>query len=252
MKVIASYNLKGGVGKTAAAVNLAWLAARSGARCLVWDLDPQGAASFYFRTKARIKGGAKRLVQRRHELEEVIQETAYADLQLIPADISTRNLDLLLNEARKSERRIAKALKPLAGDYDYVFLDCPPGLSLVSENVFRAADVLLIPLIPTVLSLRAYKQIQRFCRDQDLQPALLPFFSMVDRRRSLHRALVDNFAGVHPEILAPFIPYASQVEQMGAQRAPLGCYAPLSPPAQAFEALWQTLLEKLGPGAATA
>lgn len=242
MKVFATYNIKGGVGKTATAVNLAWLSARDGARTLVWDLDPQGAASFYFRVKPRVKGGGKGLVRGKHELDALIKGTDFENLDLLPADFSYRNLDLLLDEQRKPTR-LRKLLKPLAEDYDRVFLDCPPSISLVSENVFRAADVLLVPLIPTILSLRTLEQLDRFVADNGLERlGVLPFFSMVDRRKRLHLEVMETLPAERPGVLRTAIPYASDVERMGLQRAPLGAWAGRSPAAQAYAALWSEIL----------
>ena len=164
VKVLATYNIKGGVGKTATSVNLAYLAAHEGAPTLVWDLDPQGAASFYFRIKPKIKGGGKRLVSGKRDLEDCIRGTDYEGLDLLPADFSYRNMDLFLEHTKKPERRLHQLLEPLAGEYDYVFLDCPPSISLVSENVFYAADAVLVPTIPTPLSLRTFQADQEISR----------------------------------------------------------------------------------------
>jgi chromosome partitioning protein len=247
MKVIATYNLKGGVGKTAAAVNLAYLAAESGYRTLLWDLDAQGAASFYLRVKPRLAGGAAALLEKRSNLARAVRETDHAHLDLVPADVSYRNLDLELADFKKSTRRLGKLLGEVAGDYDLVFLDCAPSMSVVSENVFNMADVLLVPLIPTHLSLRAFEQMLRF-RERHAQAGavVLPFFSMVDRRKRLHRELIVAFAREHPELLRSYVPYASQVEQMGEHRAPVNVYADASVGGRAFRALWQALAERLG------
>ena len=129
---------------------------RKGARVLVVDLDPQCAASFYFRVKPKIKGGGKGLVTGKHDLEDLIKGTDHDRLDLIPADFSFRNLDLLLDAEKKSEKRLRKLLRPLSDTYDICMLDCPPSVSLVSEAVFHAADALLVPLIPTTLSIRTY------------------------------------------------------------------------------------------------
>jgi len=242
MKVIAVYNIKGGVGKTAAAVNLSCYAAASGWRTLVWDLDPQGAATFYLGVKAKIKGGVKRIVARKHPLAEFIKETDYDRLDIIPADFSYRNMDLRLDETKKPLQRLRKLLKPLTDDYDYVFLDCPPSISLVSENVFQAADVLLVPTIPTTLSLRTLLQLLEFTREHDLSNlTILPFFSMVDKRRQLHRLVVDHPPENIPRPLETFVPYASEVERMGVNQAPIVAYAPHGRAARAYETLWEEL-----------
>ena len=239
MKILATYNIKGGVGKTATAVNLAFLAARGGARTLVWDLDPQGAATFYFRVKPRVKGGGKRLLRGKGDLDAQIKGTDYPNLDLLPADFSYRHMDIVLDEAKKPTNRLRKLLKPLGGQYDYLILDCPPSISLVSEAVFRAADVLLVPIIPTTLSLRTLDQLLKFRADNGLDGvAVLPFFSMVDRRKKLHRSLVETLPAEIPELLATPIPYASDVERMGLQREPLNFYAPRSKAAKAYEELW--------------
>lgn len=126
MKIIACYNIKGGIGKTATTVNLAYLAAREGARTLVWDLDPQGAASFYFRIKPKVKKGGTGLLSGKKELYEVVKGTDYTNLDLVPADFSYRKFDLALVDFKNSDKKISKLLKPVDKEYDYIFLDCPP------------------------------------------------------------------------------------------------------------------------------
>ncbi|MGD9019034.1 MAG: AAA family ATPase, partial [Desulfuromonadales bacterium] len=180
MKILATYNIKGGVGKTASAVNLAWMAARDGIPTLVWDLDPQAAATYYFRIKPKIKGGGRGLVNGEHALEDLIKGTDFEGLDLLPADFSYRHLDLLLDEKKKPTRQLRKLLKPLGAEYGCIILDCPPSISLVSEAVFRAADALLVPVIPTTLSLLTLQQLVKFREDQDISSLhILPFFSMV-------------------------------------------------------------------------
>ncbi len=244
MKILASYNIKGGVGKTAAAVNLSHVAASRGERVLVIDLDPQGAASFYFRVKPKVKGGGRGLVRGKRDIDALIKATDYDNLDLMPADFSYRNLDLLLDAEKKSRRRLRKLLKPLAKDYDIVMLDCPPSVSLVSEAVFEAADALIVPLIPTTLSLRTYDQLERFKIEQKLRALkLLPFFSMVDRRKALHRQIIEAFPDDHPNVLQVPIPSSSVVERMGVERAPLTAFAPRTTAAAAYRALWDAVDE---------
>ncbi len=246
MHVIACFNIKGGVGKTATAVNLACLCAREGHSTLVWDLDPQAAASFYFRIKPKVRGGVGGLLRRKRELEALIKATDYPDLDLIPADFSYRNMDLHLEGFRKSDQRLRKLIRPLRADYEYLFLDCPPSISLVSENVFQAADVLLVPTIPTPLSLRTLDQLHRFCAEKKLSHLkIVPFFSMVDARKSLHRVLLEHPPANMAERLQQSIPYASEVEQMGTRRAAVESFAHGSRAGQAYRAMWEELQGRL-------
>ena len=131
MNVYATYNIKGGVGKTSTAVNLAYLAAASGLRALLWDLDPQGAATYLFRVKPRVKGGGRGLVSGKRPVDDAVKATDFDNLDLLPADFSYRNMDLELDEAKKRTRRIDQLLSGVADDYDLAFLDCPPSVSLV-------------------------------------------------------------------------------------------------------------------------
>ena len=245
MKIVATYSIKGGVGKTTAAVNLGDEAARTGARVLLWDLDPQGAATFFFRVKPGFKGGAQRLVGRHGELAAHLKASDVAGLHLIPADFSLRHLDLRLDEVSHSTRRLAGLLDPLDDHYDLAILDCPPGISLTSEAVFRTADALLVPTIPTPLAVRTLTQLAEFLASADSPPAILPFVSMLDRRKSLHRQLLDELTSSEPKFLPTPIPTASAVERMGVQRAPISEYAPRTVAAQAFAALWRDVAERL-------
>lgn len=246
MKIIATYNIKGGVGKTSTAVNLAYLAAQNGYRTLVWDLDPQGASSYYFRVKPKVKGGSKELIAGDRELEELIKATDFENLDLLPADFSFRNLDLVLDARKKPTQRLRKLLQPLKSSYDFIFLDCPPNISLLSEAIFETSDILLSPVIPTTLSLRTLEQLKKFIKDSDLKEVrLIPFFSMADRRKKLHKDIMDTMADKHPEVLQTVIPYASDIERMGLERMPLGVYTSKSRSTEAYLALWQEILQAI-------
>ena len=252
MRIYATYNIKGGVGKTTAAVNLAYLSAADGQRTLLWDLDPQGAATFMFRVKPRVKGGGKALIRGKRALDEAIKGTDFDNLDLIPADFTYRNMDLLLDSdgsggsgsspGGKSARKLGKLLAPLAAEYDAVFLDCPPSISLVSENVLHAADVIVVPLIPTTLSVRTVEQLAEFVDGfNGRRPDVVAFFSMVDRRKKLHREIVEKLAAERYEIAATVIPALSVIETMSVERAPVAVFAPSSAGAKAYRALWAEL-----------
>ena len=187
--VLATYNIKGGVGKTSAAVNLATLAALDGAPTLLWDLDPQGASTYLFRVRPKVKGGGSKLVRGKSDVDALIKGTDHEGLDLLPADFSYRHMDLELGDAKRPNRRLGAVLKPLRDEYEYTFLDCPPSISLVSESVFEVADALLVPIIPATLSSRTLEQLHSVLAS-DTQ--VLGFFSMADRRKRLHRELMDS------------------------------------------------------------
>jgi len=247
MRIYAVYNIKGGVGKTTTAVNLAFLAAESGLRTVLWDLDPQGAASFMFRVKPKVKGGGKALIQGKRPLDDAIKGTDFDNLDLIPADFTYRHMDLLLDRGDgggdtpggKPARKLSKLLAPLADEYDVAFLDCPPSVSLVSENVLHAADVIVVPLIPTILSVRTLEQLSDFVGDfHGFRPELLAFFSMVDRRKKLHREITEKLSVERTEVAKTAIPALSVIETMSVERAPVAVFAPKSSAARAYRDLW--------------
>jgi cellulose biosynthesis protein BcsQ len=185
-----------------------------------------------------VRGGAKGILRRRREIDELLKGTDHEGLDLLPADFSYRNMDLVLDGGKATTRRLQRLVAPLRQQYDLVFLDCPPSISLVSENVFHAADALLVPLIPTTLSLRTLEQLERFVRDHDVKVDILPFFSMVDRRKALHREIVATLADRHPQVLLASIPSATEVERMGLHRDAVCAFAPGSRVANAYEQLW--------------
>jgi cellulose biosynthesis protein BcsQ len=244
VNVLATYSIKGGVGKTTAAVNLSAEATAAGARVLLWDLDPQGAATYFFRVKPRVKGGAKRLVGRRGDLAAHVKESDVTGLHLVPADFSLRHLDLHLDRAEAGPERLAALLDSVAGHYDVAVLDCAPGITLGSEAVFEAADALLVPTVPTTLSVRTLDQLTAFL-DGARSPAVLPFVSMLDRRKSLHRQLVESLASTEPRFLRTVIPSSSAIERMSAARAPLAEVAPRSTARRAFGELWEEVAAHL-------
>ena len=247
MKIFATYNIKGGVGKTATAVNLSYLAAQEGYRVLLWDLDAQGAATFLFRVRPRVKGGGKALIRGTRSVDNAIKATDFDRLDLLPADFTYRNLDLVLDAAKKPARRLGSLLAPLRAEYDVIFLDCPPGISLLSESVLQAADTLLVPLIPTTLSVRTLDQLTEFVAGMNgHRPAILAFFSMIDRRKRLHKEISEQLPEQRADVAATAIPAMSMIERMSVERAPVTAFAPRSVAARGYTELWAEARERSG------
>lgn len=242
MNIIAFFNLKGGVGKTTSAVNIAWQAANQGLPTLLWDLDPQGAASWLLQCKNKNKAGPRKLLSGKTAIGELVRHTDYPLLDIIPADFSFRQLDLELARADSGDDQLARLLAPFSEHYSLIILDCPPSFSLLSEQVFAAAEAIYIPIIPSHLSLRTFEQTRDFFKENDLKAKRLHgFFTMADRRRSLHRVMLSHPPKMLRHGLKTVIPYAAVVEKMGLARAPLAEFASSSPVNKAYEALWQEI-----------
>jgi cellulose biosynthesis protein BcsQ len=243
VRILAVYSIKGGVGKTTTAVNLAYLSAASGARTLLWDVDPQGAATHCFRVRPKLEGGVKELIRGKTPVREFVRGTDFEQLDLLPSDFSNRNLDLALDATMRPRKHLNRLMRPLFGEYDHVYLDCGPGLTLTSEGVFRAADALIVPTLPSPLSLRTLLQLDRHLRKKGPRGVkVLPFYSMVDRRRAMHRAVTESREPGPFRFLESSIPYSSVIERMGQERNPLFVYDRQGAAAQAYEALWREIL----------
>lgn len=245
MSIFAVYNIKGGVGKTAAAVNLAYLSSCQGRRTLLCDMDPQGSASYYFRIRPGNKFSGKKLLKGGHHIEKNIKATDFAGLDMLPADFSYRNIDLALDDCKESHQRLAKVLRPLQKEYEHIFLDCPPNITLLSENIFQVADYILVPVIPTTLSVLSLRQLWNFLETTSLGCSkVLTFFSMAEKRKKLHLETMQALAG-EPTVLATVIPYLADVERMGVFRQPVGAALPGSAAAKAYESLWYEILDRV-------
>jgi cellulose biosynthesis protein BcsQ len=242
MKTLAIYSNKGGVGKTATTVNLSYLAARAGLKTLICDLDAQSSATFYLRVKPKLKSKTNGFIKGGKRIERNIKGTDYDNLDLLPADFTHRNLAVTFHKLKRSKKRLNRILEPLRDEYDLITLDCPCTIDLLAENIFDAADSLLVPLIPTTLSVRTHKQLLAFLDNSgyDLDN-IFTFFSMVDKRKKIHHELMEEAMKEFSGVLQSAIPYLSHVERMGIKREPVSVFAPKSIAAISYQNLWEEI-----------
>jgi cellulose biosynthesis protein BcsQ len=237
MKCIALYSVKGGVGKSTLAANLAWASATLSSRAtLLWDLDPQAGSATYLLGHERTGSKQARAVFKRDLAPaKLVQATPIERLSLIPSDVSLRDLNLFFHELGKKSR-LAKLLDDAGKGFDRIILDCPPGLNETSAQVLRAADLIVVPVIPSPLSLLALDELFDWLDAKSIaRNRALPVFNMVDRRRAVHLEALDDHAHW------PAIPMSSAFEAMSAGRLPIGGAPRGSTAAKGLAELWRKI-----------
>ena len=240
-QTVALYSVKGGVGKTASTVNLAALSAAAGRRVLVWDLDPQRAASWYLQSEATAERPVKKLLKAKG-IAKAVRPTIHNHLWILPALPGQQAIEHHLADKKDAGYRLSKLLDPLLEEFEEIWIDAPPGLSLLADNVLRSADLVLVPMVPTHLSERTWYQLKQHLAERKIHPGQLrAFLSLVDRRRRMHREFGERHRHDIPELLDTEIPYASVVERMGEDQQPSVYRDPRHPANQAYRALWEEI-----------
>jgi chromosome partitioning protein len=208
------------------------------------DLDPQGAASFFFRVSPAEKFKMPSDLTS-SGLRQNIRESDYRGLDILPSNMAYRNLDLVLGGMRKPRKQLRWLLSDLGMAYDCIILDCPPNITLLSENVFRASNLILVPVIPTMLSERTLEQLFQFFADKALPAEILvPFFSMAQSRNRIHRETIAHLPERYPMFLETVIPFTVEIEKMGVRRMPVLAYRPRLAVSRAYRTLCEEIEER--------
>jgi cellulose biosynthesis protein BcsQ len=249
VKTIAVYNIKGGVGKTTTTINIACLMAKIGFSVLIWDLDPQGGTSYFFKTEAANNHRYKRLFENDISIYEVIQTCDTHHIDIISNDaffgddsLSKGSLLSRLNFVNNTV--ICSALEKVKDDYDICIIDCPPGKFSLHNNVFTATDLILIPNIPAPLSLHCFEVLQ-----EDLlqffkgQKQVLSFYNMVQIRKTLHRIYLEQQSKTIPT-LQKYIPFYSDIENISFSKKSIFHQLKEAKSIQFYEALWDEVCDK--------
>lgn len=247
MLTVALYNLKGGVGKTTTAVNLAYLAAEAKKNTVLWDWDPQGAAGWYCGVDDSSTKALK-IFSQGVPVGSLQKATPYPRLTVIPADLSLRKTDMELAGVDGPRKLIRKLVEPLSEDASILVFDCPPTLSPSIEYILSGVDLVLIPMIPSPLSLRAMRQVVDFFEDKKRKPRkIVGFFNMVDKRRSIHNQTLLNAKYLPLDIMDTYVPMDSAAERMSEFRKPLASYSRKGPAATAYRSMWREIKTLLKP-----
>jgi len=243
-RIIAIANQKGGVGKTTTTVNLGAELAVLGRRVLLIDLDPQAAATYSLGIDPEALDFTlyNVMVRREGSIDALIYQTPVAGMDIIPSnlDLAAAELDLFRNYTR--ERVLKEALAPIVDRYDYILIDCPPSLTLLTVNAFVAATEVLIPLQTHLLSLRGVHRLLSTVNEvAPLNPdikilGILP--TMYDSRSNLNREILQNIGQVYAgRVFSSVIRYGVVAAEAPGQGVPIRLYARNSPVAKCYQDL---------------
>ena len=248
-KIIAVVNQKGGVGKTTTAVNLTAILADMGQRVLVVDLDPQGNTTSGLGRKAGDKSIYEALLGR-ETLRACMQDTAVRGLTLVGADIRLAGAELELVEAERREFRLKEVLGQVKAGYDFIFIDCPPSLELLTLNALCAADAILVPVQGEYYALEGLSDLMNTVRivRRSLNPRLEldgVLLTMFDGRTNLALQVAEEVKHYFPgKVYATVIPRNVRLSEAPSHGKPITAYDRTSRGAEAYTAFAAEFLKK--------
>ena len=252
-KAIAIVNQKGGVGKTTSAVNLAAAVGNYGYRVLLVDADPQGnATSGLGINKRDVKKSSYDIIITGTAAKEVIVRTSFKGLDIIPSNMELAGAELELVDIENRENRIRNALAPIKNDYDFIFIDCPPSLGLITVNILCAVDTVIVPIQCEYYALEGLSQLMNTIRQVkrlynplvDLEGVLL---TMYDGRLNLTQQVVTEVKRFFPQkVFASVIPRNVRLSEAPSFGKPVYYYDRSSKGSLAYDEFAKEFLKKNG------
>jgi len=250
-RVLAMANQKGGVGKTTTAINLATALAACSKQVLLVDLDPQGNASTGMGIeRARREITSYDLLSGAATVAEAALPTVVPGMSIVPASVDLSGAEIELVEERQREFLLGRALEPAIGSYDYILIDCPPSLGLLTLNALVAADAVLVPLQCEFLALEGLSHLMMTLDrvKQSLNPRLEiqgVVLTMFDKRNSLSDLVAADVRGhLGPKVYDTVIPRNVRISEAPSHGKPVLLYDLRCPGAQAYIHLASELLRR--------
>lgn len=250
-RIVAIANQKGGVGKTTTAINLGTAMAATGKRVLIIDLDPQGNASTGVGVpRSQRDRGAYQLLFGAVDLEAASRPTAIPNLSVIPSSVDLSGAEIELVESERREYRLKAALHSQVGGLDFVLIDCPPSLGLLTLNAFVAADAVLVPLQCEFYALEGLSHLMRtiervrraFNPNLEIQGVVLTMF---DRRNNLSDLVAKDVRGfLGTKVYDTVIPRNVRVSEAPSHGKPVLLYDLACAGAQAYVHLASEVLRR--------
>ena len=248
-KVISVANQKGGVGKTTTTVNLSTLLAKKGKKVLLIDTDPQGNATSGLGVTKELENSVYDILVGETTFEETVQETAVKNLKVCPSNISLAGAEVELVSMISREQRLKSKLDLVKDQYDYILIDCPPSLGLITLNAFTASDSVLIPVQCEYFALEGLGQLlntvnlvkKHLNKNLEIEGALL---TMYDARTNLSNQVVKEVKKYFEDkVYKTVIPRNVRLSEAPSYGMPISLYDPRSKGAKAYEKFTRELLK---------